>query len=254
VNNANVLYIEQPAGVGFSYSDDPADYITNDTRAAEDNYAFLQGFLQVFPEYVGRDLWLTGESYGGIYIPTLTAQILDGSDDQLASQLTGWMIGNGVNFCPELDFVSVQYNIYYWHGLVSPTNYANWTNNGCNQNADTPACNDILNIAQNQIGNIVQQLTPMDEEPSLDPDDLYQDFCTGNGTLEFAIDDPLNCSTVGGRVASYLNRDDVQTAIGAKPTYWVEVSILLVFAIYSNTLTHLTNNSAPTTSTTLLEI
>lgn len=43
---ATVVYIEQPAGVGFSYSSNPADYDAyNDTVAATDNAAFLSAFF-----------------------------------------------------------------------------------------------------------------------------------------------------------------------------------------------------------------
>ena len=35
---ANMLYIEQPAGVGFSYYDIESDKITGDAQAATDNY------------------------------------------------------------------------------------------------------------------------------------------------------------------------------------------------------------------------
>ena len=34
-------------------------------RAAEDAYNFLVGWLARFPQYQGRDFYLTGESYAG---------------------------------------------------------------------------------------------------------------------------------------------------------------------------------------------
>lgn len=50
---ANVVYLEQPAFVGFSYSNTSSDMNTNDAIAAADNYAFVQGFLKAFPDYQG---------------------------------------------------------------------------------------------------------------------------------------------------------------------------------------------------------
>ena len=63
-NNANIIFIEQPAGVGFSYSDTVSDYTTGDYQSAADVYAFLQGFMIRYPQYANRPLYLSGESYG----------------------------------------------------------------------------------------------------------------------------------------------------------------------------------------------
>ena len=63
---ATVVWIEQPAGVGFSYSSNPNDYAGayNDTTAASDNAAFLSAFFAQYPQYQSLDLYLTSESYG----------------------------------------------------------------------------------------------------------------------------------------------------------------------------------------------
>ena len=46
--HANVIYVESPCGVGFSYGTNlPSDYETNDNITAVDNYMFLQGFFDV---------------------------------------------------------------------------------------------------------------------------------------------------------------------------------------------------------------
>jgi len=242
----NMVFLEQPAGVGFSYSNDPADYNTNDTRSAEDNYAFLLGFLELFPEYVGRDLWLTGESYGGVYVPYLSSLILSGSSQSLIDQFKGFMIGNPV-ICTNFDYRSVQLNIFYWHGLVSYINFKNFSDNGCDKGhpPSEKVCNEITRTIIKEIGIIDQELKaeevfglalsdnthPISIDsskkkeknlPSLDPDDLYQDFCTGNGTLEFSLQDPAHgCKAeLGDVLTNYLNNPAVQTAINAKPTTW----------------------------------
>ena len=62
---ANIIFIEQPAGVGFSYSEDTDDYTVGDAQAAEDVYHFLQGFIARYPQYKERKLYLSAESYGG---------------------------------------------------------------------------------------------------------------------------------------------------------------------------------------------
>ena len=59
-----MLFVEQPAGVGFSYSDDAADYSVGDARAAADVVAFFRGFYAIFPRYATTPLRISGESYG----------------------------------------------------------------------------------------------------------------------------------------------------------------------------------------------
>lgn len=57
---ANVVYLEQPAFVGFSYSNTSSDTNTGDVQATIDNKAFVEGFLQLYPDYQGRPTWFTG--------------------------------------------------------------------------------------------------------------------------------------------------------------------------------------------------
>lgn len=66
---ANMLYIEQPAGVGFSYSETASDYTTGDKQAAIDNYQLILEFLVRFPERQGNRFFISSESYGGHYMP-----------------------------------------------------------------------------------------------------------------------------------------------------------------------------------------
>lgn len=74
---ANVLFLESPAGVGFSYSNTTSDYAKNgDKNTAKDNYAFLLNWLERFPEYKDRDFYISGESYAGNYVPQLAYTIL----------------------------------------------------------------------------------------------------------------------------------------------------------------------------------
>ena len=55
---ANVLFIEQPAGVGFSYPNATIDDVTT----ASDTYEALVAFFAAHPELEGRDFYVAGES------------------------------------------------------------------------------------------------------------------------------------------------------------------------------------------------
>jgi carboxypeptidase C (cathepsin A) len=117
---ANVLYLEQPKGVGFSYCDDTTKRCVNtDESTAIDGHEFLVNFFHAFPEYKQNDFYITGESYAGLYIPMLMDQI-DSHND--IPNFKGSMIGNGCwgSDCfygmtePEID-----YHIFEGHGLIS---------------------------------------------------------------------------------------------------------------------------------------
>jgi carboxypeptidase C (cathepsin A) len=60
---SNMLYIESPAGVGFSHCDyEPCH--SNDTSTALDAYDALVAFFTGFKEFAGHEFYITGESYG----------------------------------------------------------------------------------------------------------------------------------------------------------------------------------------------
>ena len=89
-----VLYVEQPVGVGFSYkkgNQNNESYYANDMSAAEENHAFLKGFYDKYPSYAKNDLYLTAESYGGHYIPTLAKFVVEQKD---LPNFKGIMVGN----------------------------------------------------------------------------------------------------------------------------------------------------------------
>ncbi|KAK1370974.1 Carboxypeptidase [Heracleum sosnowskyi] len=96
---ANVLFLESPAGVGFSYSNTTSDYSNSgDKITAKDNYAFLINWLERFPEYRNRDFYISGESYAGHYVPELAHTILyhNKNTNNTHINLKGIIIGNAV--------------------------------------------------------------------------------------------------------------------------------------------------------------
>lgn len=68
---ANMLYIESPAGVGFSYGSDKEDLKHHDMSQSKDAFIALEDFYAGFPHMLSNDLFISGESYAGIYVPYL---------------------------------------------------------------------------------------------------------------------------------------------------------------------------------------
>jgi serine carboxypeptidase-like clade II len=100
-NVANMIYVESPAGVGFSFSDDKADYTVGDNRTALDLWSFMQGFLAEYPQYVNTPFYISGESYGGHYLPTFAWEIVQmneaikkGTVNGQLINFQGFLVGN----------------------------------------------------------------------------------------------------------------------------------------------------------------
>lgn len=93
---ANMLYIEAPAGVGFSYSDSKS-YQHTDESSAFDNRDAIENFFEKFPEYKKNPFYISGESYAGIYVPMLARAILMAEDagTYTGAKLLGIGVGNG---------------------------------------------------------------------------------------------------------------------------------------------------------------
>jgi carboxypeptidase C (cathepsin A) len=70
IKRANVMWLEQPAGVGWSTGSE-ADMTTNDMLSSQDALVAMQAWYDKFPEFLSNDLYLSGESYAGIYVPYL---------------------------------------------------------------------------------------------------------------------------------------------------------------------------------------
>jgi len=121
----NMVFIESPAGVGFSYSDVSADYTTGDAQTALDNYNLIQAFFARFPQYNKNALYISSESYGGHYMPTLAKQIVDSNASPTGSNIQlnfkGFAVGN-----PYTDVYSgtpAMIDTYWGHQLIAKPTY-----------------------------------------------------------------------------------------------------------------------------------
>ncbi|BBH08798.1 serine carboxypeptidase-like 42 [Prunus dulcis] len=131
---SNLLFVESPAGVGWSYSNTSSDYNSGDASAgkvnsyvqphsldfaARDMHTFLLKWYEKFPAFRSRELFLTGESYAGHYIPQLAIAILDHNEHSTGFKfnLKGIAIGNPLL---RLDRdIPATYEYFWSHGMIS---------------------------------------------------------------------------------------------------------------------------------------
>ncbi|CAH0748718.1 unnamed protein product [Diatraea saccharalis] len=93
--NHSLLFIDNPVGTGFSFTDDDRGFATNQTTIGENLYSALQQFLKIFPDLRKAPLTIAGESYAGKHIPSLGVQILWHREENEPINLQGLAIGNG---------------------------------------------------------------------------------------------------------------------------------------------------------------
>ncbi|KAK9756279.1 hypothetical protein RND81_01G086500 [Saponaria officinalis] len=95
---SNIIYLDSPAGVGYSYSLNKSEYETGDLKTASDTHTFLLKWFDIYREFIANPFFIAGESFAGIYIPTLASEIVKGLNAGVKPVINfkGYMIGNGV--------------------------------------------------------------------------------------------------------------------------------------------------------------
>ncbi|KAJ5085235.1 alpha/beta-hydrolase [Penicillium argentinense] len=145
--NSSMLFVDQPASVGFSYLDEGYDVPHDSKQSAVDMHRFLQIFVsEVFPDRLNNTVHLSGESYAGKYIPYLGAEIVQQNKlypSKPQVQLRSCLVGNG--------FMSPRDSWFgYWETLCTtnpgvPEPVFNKTR--CDiMAANMPRCQELLDV------------------------------------------------------------------------------------------------------------
>jgi len=117
----------------------------------------MHGWLEAFPEYKGRDLFLVGESYAGVYVPMLAQQILRHGGG-LADQLKGLAVGDGCTnglrcVAPRGPYHHVEF--FHGHGQFSTKTY-NKIHEVCKDElwngVTSDACKNLLDKMNDEVG------------------------------------------------------------------------------------------------------
>uniref|UniRef100_A0A671UUI7 Probable serine carboxypeptidase CPVL n=1 Tax=Sparus aurata TaxID=8175 RepID=A0A671UUI7_SPAAU len=93
----SVLYIDNPVGTGFSFTEDDRGFAQDQDDVGRDLYSALTQFFQIFPEYQSNDFYATGESYAGKYVPAISYYIHKNNPTaKVKINLAGMAIGDGL--------------------------------------------------------------------------------------------------------------------------------------------------------------
>jgi len=139
---AHIIFLDQPAGVGFSYAD--KENTRDETMVGEDVYYFLQSFYSMHSKYKTNPLFVVGESYGGHYAPAVAHRIMTGNEhlkeNTIHINLKGLAIGNGMTD-PKVQYkyyADMAYNNSHKIKTVSKTVYEA-------MKKATPTCTSMIN-------------------------------------------------------------------------------------------------------------
>ncbi|KAG7023032.1 Serine carboxypeptidase-like 45, partial [Cucurbita argyrosperma subsp. argyrosperma] len=213
---ANMLYLETPAGVGFSYAHDSASHGAMDDEAtAKDNLIFLQRWFNKFPHYKHRAIFLTGESYAGHYIPQLARLMTELDRKEKIFNLKGIALGN-----PVLEYatdLNSRAEFFWSHGLISDSTYTLFT----------AACNYSRYVSEYYRGSIsgvcLRVMTQVNTETSkfVDKYDVTLDVCIPSVLSQSKYLSPQHVREridvcIEDETVKYLNREDVKKALHAR--------------------------------------
>ena len=221
-SHAYLVYIDQPAGVGFSYTDNMTGYDSDEAEVSRDMYWFLQNFLAAHPSLVANEFFVVGESYGGHFAPATAQRILVGNQNKegkIMINLQGLAIGNGLTN-PFIQYASYPDLAYNWcqhqlgHPCVSQSTYQS-------MQAEVPGCQSLIaacmansslscDLARLACNGIMAQF----EMTGLNVYDIRKE-CQGQLCYDFT------------NATAFMNRADVQAALGVDSQTWQACDLLV---------------------------
>ncbi|CAO2173786.1 unnamed protein product [Urochloa humidicola] len=228
---ANLLFLESPVGVGFSYTNTTSDLDSIDDRfVAKDAYTFLVNWFNRFPQYKSHDLYMSGESYAGHYVPQLAEVVYDHNKHHGGNQqinLKGFIVGNAETN-DYFDYTGIV-EFAWSHSIISDQFYEQVKN----------VCDFRISPIANECSHIMNLLYKMYHE--IDIYNVYAPKCPTDGS---AFSSSSSYSTVKKKetknkskrlrmysgydpchsnyVEAYLNRMDVQKSLHANTSGWIK--------------------------------
>ncbi|KAK9051366.1 hypothetical protein SSX86_027993 [Deinandra increscens subsp. villosa] len=93
---ASVVFVDIPAGTGFSYAKTKDAWVSSDSKVAALAYDFVKKFLIGHPKFLRNPLYMGGISYMGLVTPIITTKIYEGNErgDQPHLNIQGYVLGS----------------------------------------------------------------------------------------------------------------------------------------------------------------
>ncbi|KAM3070492.1 hypothetical protein ACMFMG_010315 [Clarireedia jacksonii] len=210
---ANMLYVDQPIGVGFSYG---TDSVSSTVTAAPYVWNLIQAFYASFPAYESRDFGIFTESYGGHYGPEFAYYF----EQQNAAIDAGTLKGD------KIDLIALGINNGWIDPAISYKAYIDYSyNNTYKSLISASQHTSYLNTYNSQCLPALQKCTSTTGSNSacVSADDVCYDDIEGplsNGNFDvYDIREPSNDPYPPETYVTYLQSSSVRTKIGAASTY-----------------------------------
>ncbi|KAL3730232.1 hypothetical protein ACJRO7_027268 [Eucalyptus globulus] len=93
---ANIIFLDQPVGTGFSYANNWESYNIDDNISVAESYEFLRKWLKLHPQFLSNPLYIAGDSYSGVIVPRVALEVDKGNEVGLEPKmnLEGYVLGN----------------------------------------------------------------------------------------------------------------------------------------------------------------
>ncbi|KAI9833597.1 MAG: hypothetical protein M1819_003550 [Sarea resinae] len=243
-NLTNVIWVEQPVGTGFSQGTPTA---TSEEDVAEQFLGFFKNFVDVFGMH-NCQVYIAGESYAGYYVPYIADAMFNTNDTEYFDIQSIMIYDPSTSTDAVQEQIPVVPFVDYWTGLfaLNDTFLADIHNR-----ADKCGYTDFMNEHL-----IFPPKGPLPDPPDASAPgcDLWDDIFAAVTAIQpcfnmynIAQTCPVLWDNLGfpgsfdyvpAGASIYFNRSDVQTAIHAPPTNWLECS-------NGNVFVNGTDNSPP---------
>lgn len=154
---SNIIFVDAPAGTGFSYATTDNGFVPNDTMVVHHLHIFLGKWFDEHPQFLLNPLYIAGDSYSGIIIPSLALEIAKGieSSDERLLNLKGYIAGNPLTDATRFDDNA---RIPFLHGMgIIPDELYEVARKSCRGEYNSPLNAQCANSVQ-AIGDCIRDV------------------------------------------------------------------------------------------------